>query len=140
MFIIDRDSDGSLFRFTLELWYHLWRKVGTKTFTLWMWKEVLYKANFSKYWTAFQTNLLLLTSRSVPLLHKNFGLGAALGLHSIITRPPLAARIFFFIGFISKVGANAKKKELVIFPFFFAKKKKILLYYSTFYFLLINNQ
>lgn len=60
--------------------------------------------------SSFWTDLLLLTSRSVPLLHKNFGLGAALGLHSIITLPPLAARIFFFIGFISKVGAKAKRK------------------------------
>lgn len=56
------------------------------------------------------TEGLPFTSNSVPLLQENFGLGAALGLHSMITRPPLAARIFFFIGFSSKVGGEAENK------------------------------
>jgi hypothetical protein len=58
-----------------------------------------------------------LTSHSVPLLQENFGLGAALGLHSIITLPPFAARIFFLIGLNSKVGAKAKRKT-IIFSFY----------------------
>ena len=49
--------------------------------------------------------LLLLVSSSVPLLQNSVGLGAARGLHSIITWPPLAAGTSFLTGWRLKSGA-----------------------------------
>lgn len=49
--------------------------------------------------------LLLLVRSSVPRLQKSVGLGAARGLHSILTWPPRAAGTSFLTGFSLKSGA-----------------------------------
>lgn len=55
------------------------------------------------------TDRELLKRSSLSLVQVKRGRGAALGLHSITTRPSLAPRSCFFKGLNSKVGAQAKR-------------------------------
>lgn len=56
------------------------------------------------------TDRELLKRSSLSLVQVKRGRGAALGLHSITTRPFLAPRSCFFKGLNSKVGAQAKNR------------------------------
>lgn len=56
-----------------------------------------------------KTDRELLKRSSLPFVQVKRGLGAARGLHSIITRPSLDPRSCFLTGLNSNVGAQAEK-------------------------------